>query len=771
MFRRLFLGGRAGPHAALAATTWRDVSGTNPGPTRATSKSSRAKNTTSPDDATIVQTGKTARLRSKGAADAAKPPKAAVRGARVSAEAREEGKKAVAAAAALNRKDCDAAAIAAKAAAAATLKKKSVDDAAPPTKVEEAVASSEATEIFERVAKTFPVPPQAFETKPEAKRALLTFITACRERKSRDWLHVCASKVMTKLGFELEEDYGRFNLQDAIDAATFGIRTLFDGDSVMFNIGQTSWTKNRQVQVLVTKAALTNPNDSDSPFYRHRNVARYSAASTVKVVKQFDAQPAALPLLFGDSGSGKSMCGISAVAYMDPTNGPGACLRLRCSSDTFALDIAELLGSDPTQMTVLSKWHTESSRKVLNIDAFEQIYEQCDVDQRSVFHEERNRVAQKLVLGALDHVIEAKNRDAPMSARPLVVFIDEAGQRPTFVRAMCACFGELEMAISDRFSRGKCKVKIIMAGTGIECAHHHAGSEPETAWLHHVQPDAWSELENEVPTGIQRLLTSSPDTLVHIINGMLRNARVASIFVDEVRRFVPSGFVEHDPMLAMRAAATTAGLCYIRYSRRRGLSAGADFAVVLRAMAQQTRQADVHSGELAKYGLLVDRAEALAVNDTAKTKHHAMLCSLDPPTAPNPKALFLHRDYLGVRYELGIAHVVMLHLALHIHGDRAATSDGFEHVAADFIAVALELSRPDVNMDFDFFRTTPPWSAALPMPNGWMAPLMLAERLRRSAPPAIARGNRDDPSRADVDRIISTVRLEPWCDAEEASAR
>jgi hypothetical protein len=571
---------------------------------------------------------------------------------------------------------------------------------------------------------------------------------------------------MSKLGFELEEDYGRFNLQDAIDAATFGIRTLFDGDSVMFNIGQTSWTKNRQVQVLVTNAALKNPNDSDSPFYRHRNVAWYSAVSTVKVVKQFDAQPAALPLLFGDSGSGKSMCGISAVAYMDPTDGPGACLRLRCSSDTFALDIAELLGTDPTQMTVLSKWHTESSRRVLNIDAFEEIYEQCDVDQRSAFHEERKRVAQKLVLGALDAVIEAKNRYAPTSARPLVVFIDEAGQRPTFVRAMCACFSELEMAISARFSRGTCKVKIIMAGTGIECAHHHAGSEPETAWLLHVQPDAWSELSKDVPTGIQQLLTSSPVTLVHIINGMLRNARVASIFVDEVRRFVSSGFAEQNSMLAMRTAATIAGLTYIPYNSRGGLSAGADFAVVLRAMAQQTRQADVHSG-LAKYGLLVDRAEALAISDTAKTKHHAMLCPLDPPTAPNPKALFLHRDYLGVRYELGIVHTMMLQLALHIHGDRAATAGGFEHFAADFIAVALELSRPDVNMDFDFFRNTPPWSAALPMPNGWMAPLMLAERLRRSAPPAIACGNRDDPSQADVDRIISTVRLEPWHEEEE----
>jgi hypothetical protein len=53
--------------------------------------------------------------------------------------------------------------------------------------------AEEANEIFERVAKTFPVPPQAFEANPEAKEALLKFIAACRARKSRFMLK-CVSQ-------------------------------------------------------------------------------------------------------------------------------------------------------------------------------------------------------------------------------------------------------------------------------------------------------------------------------------------------------------------------------------------------------------------------------------------------------------------------------------------------------------------------------------------------------------------------------------------------
>jgi hypothetical protein len=650
-----------------------------------------------------------------------------------------------------------------------------------------AAASFEATEnyYFERCVKTFPVPLQAFEAKPEVKDSMRNFIADCNAGVSFEELQRSAHMILGQLGCNPRDVKG-FDVRNAIEAATYGTRTLFDGNSVVFNLGH-----DRQVQVLVTKEALKNPNlDPDSPFFRHRNVARYSAASTDEVVKQFDAQPPALPLLFGDSGSGKTLCGISAVAYMDRTNGPGACLRLLCTSDKFAVDVAELLGSDPTQTAVLSKWHADNpSVDTLSIDDFEQIYKK--VGQRPAFQEERNQVAQQFVLRAMDAVIEAKHRHAPMSARPLVVFIDEAGPCPTFVRAMCVCFSVLESAISDRFSRGKCKVKIIMAGTGIEGANHHVSSEPERTWLHHVQPNAWSELKKdpEVPAGILQLLESSPDasvvdTSVIITNGMLRNARVAAIFVEEVKLFKRNDFVEQSPMLAMRAAATIAGLSYKNANRRNGLSAGADFAVLLRAMAQQTRDFNVHSGWslLAKYGLLVDRAEALAIDDdTAKRMNYAKLGSLDAPTtqkpdaptaqkpdaptAQKPKALFLHRDYLGVRYELGIAHVMMLQLALHI-GEHAETSDGFERVAADFIAVALELSRPDVNMDFNFFRATPPWR----MPNGWMAPLMLAERLRRSAPLRIARKSRDDPSLADVDRIISSMQLMPWDDSDGTSA-
>jgi hypothetical protein len=104
---------------------------------------------------------------------------------------------------------------------------------------------------------------------------------------------------------------------------------------------------------------------------------------------------------------------------------------------------------------------------------------------------------------------------------------------------------------------------------------------------------------------------------------------------------------------------------------------------------------------------------------------------------------------------------MMLQVALRI-ADHSKASEGFEKAAADFTAVAMELSRRDINVNFDFFRTTPPpWK----MPNGWSAPLLLAERISRSTPRTIAAANRSEPPQAGVNRIISTMKLQPWGDS------
>jgi hypothetical protein len=164
---------------------------------------------------------------------------------------------------------------------------------------------------------------------------------------------------------------------------------------------------------------------------------------------------------------------------------------------------------------------------------------------------------------------------------------------------------------------------------------------------------------------------------------------------------------------------------------------------------------------------LVDRAETMVIAET-DAKMYEQLDQFGDPNVTGATALFLRRGYLGVRYELDAAHVMMLQLALGLAG-HPETPEAFEKVAADFIAVAMELSRSDVRMNFDFFKIRPPWrevlsngtTAPMLMPNGWTAPLMLAEKLRRSTPTDMIGGHPNDPRQDDVDRIISTKKLAP----------
>jgi hypothetical protein len=272
-----------------------------------------------------------------------------------------------------------------------------------------------------------------------------------------------------------------------IKAATMGMMGLFDSASVTFPLESNGAVMGRTVQVLVSESAKDSSKENeDSPFFRHTQVKRFYDESTRHVVAQLALNNDSMPLLFGEAGSGKIMCGISVAAYLNPS---GACLRLRCTADIFVADPAELLGPDPTRMPLLARWSGQFPTKRFSIDDFEATYGQAAA---SPCQKERDLVAQYFVLIAMNEVIKLKNRHPPNVARPLIVFLDDAGECPTFVRAMCSCFDVLERAISIHFSACMCPVRIIMAGTGIEGANHHVGSEPKTSWLYHVRSDAWS---------------------------------------------------------------------------------------------------------------------------------------------------------------------------------------------------------------------------------------------------------------------------------------
>jgi hypothetical protein len=326
-----------------------------------------------------------------------------------------------------------------------------------------------------------------FKAKPAASAALAEFVSACEaDTQDHDNLVNLAIKVCFAIG---KDDDVMGVAERAIKAASVGIvrGSLFDGDSVTFPLESNGAVVGRTVQVLVSESAKdSSKGNQDSPFFRHTQVKRFYDASTRQVVARVAMKNNSLPLLFGEAGTGKTMCGISVAAYFNPA---GACLRLRCTADIFVIDPAQLLGLDPTRMPLLARWSSQFPKKPFSIDDFEATYGQ---PATSSCQKERDLVAQRFVLRAMDEVIKGKNRHPPTVARTLVVFLDDAGQRPTFVRAMCACFPVLQQAISERFSGDMCPVRIIMAGTNMKGEDHRAGSEAQTCWLYHVRSDAWS---------------------------------------------------------------------------------------------------------------------------------------------------------------------------------------------------------------------------------------------------------------------------------------
>jgi hypothetical protein len=601
------------------------------------------------------------------------------------------------------------------------------------------------------LAAAFDASVEDFDRNPAARAAALAFMDACAPGKATP------AKILMQHAGEVTKaltggviPWDRLMLiheaaEQAAKSALCHSLSLFDCNSVSFPLGD-----GRSVQVLVKRN--TQPESMDSPLYRHTAVKAFEAAYTKTVAAKLCLQNNPLPLLYGASGSGKTMCGISVAVELHPR---GACLRLRCGAETslYAIDSDRLLETPTGKIEYcrLATWRANhpQQRGWFTMDNFESVYSSVAHGQA-----ERNMVAQYFVLKEIEAVISEEHRGDVEESRPLVVFIDEAGQHPTFVRAMCACFHDLQATIRVRFSNRTCPVSLILAGTGIECADNRVGSEHSTVFLCHVRPDAWSKLRLTLPYKVRRLLAIDTSTLVRLINGMVLNARVAAKFAIEIEKLDDSkgaDLFKLDPMLALRTAAVIAAQLYKQINRRGNLSDGGDFAVLLLAMAQQTSVTEL--GPLSHYGLLVDRAQKMLVTNATQTLQANDMEQLPVPCNPQ-EALYLSRTFHGVRYEVEIAQTMMLQLVLKLGVDQQATPRGFETACGDFTAMAMEFSRMDVGMNFTFFRNKPPWT----LPHGWNAPLLLAERLRGSSVPEMVSRPKQN-SRHDVARITNSKEL------------
>jgi hypothetical protein len=650
------------------------------------------------------------------------------------------------------------------------------DEAAEPAhKRNRADTEAEKRAVYEAVTAAFleRLPGTQFEGNARAQESLRQFIDDCEQGKETEELdHQAHLTVMSLTSESKFMSSGRANyflkpeqemkliVIAAVEAGT-GIKrnSLFDGWSVVdFPLGG-----DENVKVLVAKWGMSN---ADNPLYRHLKVAAFQPDDVRRVASAITAPDGPLPLFYGSSGSGKTTCGMAMAAQLTTPGGkPGACIRLVCGADCFSF-----VPADAPHLKDLPLLKSQGPIREFTAYALEKIYKESGPKTQM----ERDLVAQHLVLRSIERVIDVDHRGTPKDARFLVVFLDEAGDYPTLVRAMCSCFRTLQSTISDRFSGGKCQVRLVIAGIGIEGADHRVGSQPQSVLPYHVRPRIWPALKEKLPSeanAVKLLLENDESTLVRIVHGIVQNARVAALLfrqLDQASDPNVSGAVNVSalhPSIALKSVAVAAGETYRKLNSRGALTEAADFAMMLRAMAQQTSTTPLQP--LAWYDgclVLVDRAEP-------RHKSAKDLKDLQWLSNTNEKGvgLYLHRDYLGVRYELEISQTAMLQLALKI-GDHPATPAGFVSGIVDFIAMAMELSRSDLGMNFNLFNTTTakaPW----PMPRGWNAPLMLAERLRCNAPASLDRTRAVAKETVDIKRILSTRKLEPQTPAKVGSMK
>jgi hypothetical protein len=271
----------------------------------------------------------------------------------------------------------------------------------------------------------------------------------------------------------------------AIEAGTGIKRTcLFDGPSIDFPLGN-----GEKVKVLVREG--TADSSSDSPLFGHSKTKALEGDGASQIAAAIAGIFGSLALISGASGSGKTVCGISVVAHLRRfDSAAGACLRLRCGADWFTFSPDQ----EPcVPLKELPHLASRDPNRLLDLRAFEETYKSAHQAQ------ERDFVAKHFVLQAIDKVITWHHRKEPMEGRCLVVFLDDAGEYPTFVRAMCSCFRILQDDINNRYSNGKCRVRVIMAGIGIVGEDHRIGSQPSPIFRYHVRPRAGRKAAPDLP--------------------------------------------------------------------------------------------------------------------------------------------------------------------------------------------------------------------------------------------------------------------------------
>jgi hypothetical protein len=325
-----------------------------------------------------------------------------------------------------------------------------------------------------------------FEGNSWALEALARFVGACAEGPvTKEHVHLGQQLVWALACHKIEFEAMNAIVIAVIEAGMGIRRSLFDGPSIDFPLGN-----GNKVKVLVREG--TTDSSRDSPLFGHSKMTALEGDDGSQIAATIAGICGPLALISGASGSGKTVCGISVVAHLRRfDSAAGACLRLRCGADWFTFSPRQEPCVDLSRTPLFSKWDPKS---VFDLRAFEETYKSAHGPPY-----ERDLVAQHFVLQAIDKVITWHHRKEPTKEGTLVVFLDDAGEYPTFVRAMCSCFRILQDDINNRYSNGKCLVRVIMAGTDIVGEDHRIGSQPSPIFRHQMRPRAGRKAAPDPP--------------------------------------------------------------------------------------------------------------------------------------------------------------------------------------------------------------------------------------------------------------------------------
>jgi hypothetical protein len=315
------------------------------------------------------------------------------------------------------------------------------------------------------------LPGTQFDGNALAQESLGQFIDACVQQQPPKYIQARARHVVSRLSSDFFPDEDLNEIVIAVIKVATGIspKCLFDGPSIDFPVGGGA-----KVKVLVRERA----SDVDNILYRHNEVAAFQPHDDAwRMAGAIDAPHGPLLLLSGAPGSGKTTFGIAIARQLAISGKPGACLRLLCSAECLSF-----IPEHAPHLLDLPLLKSKVPGRAFDMNEFESTYKSVPETH------ERDLVARHLVLTAIDDVIDVNHRRAPTDERFLVVLLDDAGDCPTFVRAMCSCFRNLQDAISIEFGGGKCYVRLVIAGTGIEGTDHRVGSQPPSILLYHVRP-------------------------------------------------------------------------------------------------------------------------------------------------------------------------------------------------------------------------------------------------------------------------------------------